>query len=68
MKEICIDCLLLFLLSLTVNAFSASSSSSSLYRWGAIGYSAFQVYTNPWLCQAIMAALVGYCRLAMAIR
>lgn len=35
------------------------------YRWTALGYSAFQMYSNPWICQAILQALWAFSRLTL---
>lgn len=35
------------------------------YRWSALGYSAFQMYSNPWICQAIIQALWTFSRMTM---
>ena len=33
-----------------------------LYRVGAAGYGAFSVFSNPWLAQALLAALWTFVR------
>jgi hypothetical protein len=36
-----------------------------VYRWSALGYSAFQMYTNPWIVQGIIRALFALSRMTM---
>lgn len=35
------------------------------YRLTAIGYSAIQVYQNPWLVQAVLTALWSFSKLSL---
>jgi len=35
------------------------------YRWTAIGYSAFQMYSNPWIMQAIVSAIIAFSRMTL---
>lgn len=36
-----------------------------VYRWSALGYSALQMYQNPWLIQAVLTALWTFSRLSI---
>ncbi|KAG1654209.1 hypothetical protein FOA52_010586 [Chlamydomonas sp. UWO 241] len=43
------------------------TAGQKTYRWGALGYSAFQMYSNPWIYQAILTAMWHFSRAAVGI-
>eukprot|EP00955_Chlamydomonas_euryale_P064353 358951-Chlamydomonas_euryale.AAC.10 len=41
----------------------ACRAGTYAYRWTALGYSAFQMYSNPWIMQAIVTAIMTFTRM-----
>jgi hypothetical protein len=43
------------------------SVGRAAYRWGSLSYSALQLYTNPWMVQAILTAIWTISRVGIRI-